>query len=117
MNDLSAAADKLLSSGPECVIIKQGERGSIVSTAISKIHIPVYQDITAIDPTGAGDSYAGGFSGYLAENGKENLIDGAIHGTAAASLTVSGVGVNELLNADRKTIDERFDVIKNKMEI
>ena len=76
-----------------------------------------YQDINAIDPTGAGDSYAGGFSGYLAENGKENLIDGAIHGTAAASLTVSGVGVDELLNADRKTIDERFDIIKYKMEI
>lgn len=117
ISDLSLAADKLLSSGPECVIIKQGERGSIVSTAISKIHIPVYQDITALDPTGAGDSFAGGFTGYLAKDSTKNLIDAAIHGTSAASFTVSGVGVNGLVKADRNTIDERFDVIKDKMEI
>ena len=48
---------------------------------------------------------------------KDQLIDAAIHGTSTASFTVSGIGVKELLKADRKEVDKRFEAIKNKMEI
>ncbi len=115
--NLSKAAKLLRESGPECVIIKQGEYGCLVTTELSNIHIPVFEGITAQDPTGAGDSFAGGFSGYLAVNGINRIIDAAIHGTAIASFTVSEIGVNGLLKANKESITKRVGLIRNKMEI
>jgi sugar/nucleoside kinase (ribokinase family) len=115
--NLGLAAEKLLSSGPTCVIIKKGAAGCILRTNELTVNIPVYNDISAQDPTGAGDSFAGGFAGFLAQNGIDCLIDAAIHGTAAASFTVSEIGVNGTLKANRNTIDQRYYDIKKKMEI
>ena len=115
--NLDLASEKLLSSGPTCVIIKKGADGCILRTNELTINIPVYNNIIAKDPTGAGDSFAGGFAGFLAQNGIGYLIDAAIHGTAAASFTVSEIGVKGTLRANRKTIDQRYYDIKNRMEI
>ena len=91
---LKEAAYKLLSSGPEYVIIKQGAFGSTIFSNNLEIFIPPNRKVKAKDPTGAGDSFAGGMVGFLAENGYHRIIDAVIQATSLASFTVSDIGIN-----------------------
>lgn len=103
---LLAAAKEVLAMGPKVVVAKQGEYGAALFTADGFFALPAYPMETAIDPTGAGDSFAGGFVGYLAAHADEiddaHLRRAMAYGTAVASYNVEGFGTERVasLTAD-----------------
>jgi len=114
--DIYNAAKKLLSNGPSVVVIKQGANGSLLAYNDIRFQIPVFPIDKIIDPTGAGDSFAGGFIGHLVNHGMGELLEAVITGSSVASFTVSGFGINGLLEATLDTIQKRKDVIRSSME-
>ena len=110
--NLEEIADEFLNTGPDIVIIKLGSKGSMLATGDKKVHLSVVPDISIIDPTGAGDSFAGGVLGYIAVNGYNNLIDAVKHGTAVASYTVSDFGINGLCKIKKDQLDKKIALIK-----
>ena len=111
-NNLNEIADLLLSKGPEMVIIKKGGRGSLLAYKDKKVNISVVPNTKLIDPTGAGDSFAGGVLGYIANYGLDNPIDAIKYGTAVASYTVSGFGLENLYKIEQKELFIRMEQIK-----
>jgi len=109
---ISLAGKRLLGLGPKAVIIKQGAHGSTLFKGDQKIHVPSVPGVSVFDPTGAGDSFAGGFVGYLAKYGDSDYVNAIVHGTAIASFTVSGFGVEGLVGASNNDISDRIDLIK-----
>jgi len=105
LTDLDKIADQFLSYGPEIVIIKKGGEGSLLAFKNEKINISVVPNTSVFDPTGAGDSFAGGVLGYIAKFGINNPVDAVVHGTVTASYTVSGFGLEKLC----MIIDEDFN--------
>ncbi|MCK4578634.1 MAG: sugar kinase [Candidatus Marinimicrobia bacterium] len=116
ISDPEAGASALLEQGPEIVIIKQGGKGALLATSNGRRHIPVYPDVQVLDPTGAGDSFAGGLLCYLSVHGEGSLLDAVINAAATASFTVEGVGLDGLLKADVGSIRKRADVITALMD-
>ena len=113
ISDVELSAKTLLEAGPEIVIIKMGSRGSLVSSNILKKHIPCHPIDKLVDPTGAGDTFAGGFVGYLALNlDNPNFIEAAVVGSAMASFCVEGFGAKTLLNITNELLDLRIEKIK-----
>lgn len=110
--NLEEIADKFLNTGPDIVIIKLGGRGSLLATENKKVHLSVVPNTPIIDPTGAGDSFAGGVLGYIAINGHNNLIDAIKHGTAVASYTISDFGINGLCKIKKDQLDKKIALIK-----
>lgn len=110
--NLIRAAGEVLGLGPRYVILKKGEHGAFLMS--SKVHfsLPAYPVQQVVDPTGAGDSFAGGFMGYLAELGAsepKDLRRAMVYGTVTASFCVEGFSIEGLARADRAAIDARFD--------
>jgi sugar/nucleoside kinase (ribokinase family) len=114
--DIYDAANQLLQNGPSVVVIKQGSNGALLSYDDVRIQIPVFPIDKLIDPTGAGDSFAGGFIGHLTNHRNDDLIEAVITGAAVASFTVSGFGVDGLLEADINSIYARKNIIRTSME-
>ena len=81
-----------------------------------RIQVPVFPIDKLIDPTGAGDSFAGGFIGHLVNHKKDDLIEAVITGSAVASFTVSGFGIEGLLEANISSVESRKNVIRASME-
>ena len=110
------AAEKILGMGTEVVIIKKGEAGAIMCDAGGqKFVLPAYPATKAKDPTGAGDSFAGGLMGYIAQTGKtdfDTLKTAIAYGTVAASFTIADFSVNGLTSIDRSDIDSRFEALR-----
>jgi sugar/nucleoside kinase (ribokinase family) len=101
--------------GPKAVIVKKGGHGSLLFHPDGYFAIPAYPVTRFIDPTGAGDSYAGALIGYLASVKRTDFaaIKKAIaYATAVSSLTVESFSVNRLSAAGRKTIDARFRALQ-----
>lgn len=113
-DNLENIADDLLAMGPKIVIIKMGGAGSLLAYENTKIHISVVPNTPIYDPTGAGDSFAGGMLGYIAVNGIENPKNAVIHGTAVASYTVSGFGLENLCKLDQNELDSKIQQITFK---
>ena len=113
---LHDAANQLLENGPSVVIIKQGANGALLAYDDIKVPIPVFPIKKLIDPTGAGDSFAGGFIGHLFNNGKQDLIEAVITGSAIASFTVSGFGVEGLLGVEIGSLENRKNIIRSSMK-
>jgi cytidine kinase len=95
--NLVRAARELLTMGPRVVVAKQGEYGSAMYTAEGMFSLPAYPTADVIDPTGAGDTFAGGFMGYVAAHSGEELTDELLrramaYGTAMASFNVEAFG-------------------------
>jgi len=111
-NDLNKISDVLLSYGPKIIIIKKGAKGALLAFKDQKISISVVPNTTVVDPTGAGDSFAGGLLGYIAKNGIDNPINAVIHGTAVASFTVSGFGIENLRNMNNNAINKKIKDIE-----
>ena len=109
---LRVAGEKLLTMGPKTVIIKQGAHGSTMFNNNQCIYVPSVPNINVLDPTGAGDSFAGGFVGYLAKHNDDDYFNAIIHGTAIASFTVSGFGVEGLVESVSSNIVDRVNLIK-----
>lgn len=106
---LVQVAAKLLDMGPKTAVIKQGEYGAWLFAGEHVFNAPAYL-LEAIDPTGAGDSFAGGFLGYVARAGNvepATLRQAVIYGSAVASFCVEGIAVDRLLNLTREEIVTR----------
>ncbi len=96
-NNLIKAAKKLRSFGPEMVLIKKGEHGVLFYCDKFIFSLPAYPTDKVIDPTGAGDTFAGGFMGYLARAKKineKNIKNALAYGTVAASFNIEDFGLN-----------------------
>ena len=92
-------------------IVKKGEHGAFLFSNYVFHAMPAYPVSEVVDPTGAGDSFAGGLLGYLAQTGQVslgNLKRGMVYGTIAASFTVSGFGTRALAAATRGDFDLRL---------
>ncbi|MBI64900.1 MAG: sugar kinase [Candidatus Marinimicrobia bacterium] len=111
-NNINEIAEKFLTMGPNIIIIKLGSKGALLATKNSKTHISVVPDTTVIDPTGAGDSFAGGTLGYIARHGLKEMINAVKHGTTIASYTVSNFGINNLSNIEQKDFNQKLSLIK-----
>ncbi len=116
-HNLIRAAKKILEMGPSVVIAKKGESGSIMCNTDGDIFIlPAFPADDVIDPTGAGDSFAGGFMGYLAQTGRtdfETLKTAVAYGTVLASFTIADFSLDGLTSTDRTNIDERLQELRN----
>jgi sugar/nucleoside kinase (ribokinase family) len=109
--NLIRAARKALELGPRVVIAKQGEYGSAMITRDGYFGLTAYPTTSIVEPTGAGDTFAGGLMGYLASGGGD-VDDAALrraiaYGTACASFNVEGFGSERLYELDRAEIDAR----------
>ena len=110
------AARAILSLGPETVVIKQGEHGAFLQGPELFFTCPAFPIDNVIDPTGAGDSFAGGFVGALARMARvndHNLRRAVVYGCVLASFTVEGFGVSGLARADRDSILARAEAISD----
>jgi sugar/nucleoside kinase (ribokinase family) len=110
--NLIKAAGAVLGLGPRYVVLKKGEHGAFLMGGDVHFAIPAYPVENVVDPTGAGDSFAGGFLGYLAGTGKHDpraLRKAMLYGTVTASFCVERFGVEALASLDRTRIDERYD--------
>ena len=108
--NLVKAAKWIMSRGPKLVIIKKGEHGAFMFTPTSVFFAPAYPLEEVFDPTGAGDSFAGGFMGYLAHTGdvsEENLRRAVIYGSAMGSFAVEKFSVDRLLEIEASDVDRR----------
>ena len=96
---LDAAGAALLAAGPRFVVIKRGAKGATLFHANGNARIPAHPARQFIDPTGAGDTFAGATCGWLAERAfdAETLVEALHHGAALASATVEGLGTSALL--------------------
>ena len=109
--NLDKAAHKLLGKGPKYVIIKKGEHGASLYTEDSVSHLTAFAVKNFVDPTGAGDSFAGATMGYLANVetvNKDNLIVAMNYGAAVASITVEGFGTTRIMDLSKPEVEERF---------
>jgi sugar/nucleoside kinase (ribokinase family) len=115
-HNLIKAAEKILSMGTKVVVIKKGESGSVVCDASgNKFVLPAYPAADVKDPTGAGDSFAGGLMGYIAQAGKTDfatLKTAVAYGTVVASFTISDFSINGLTKTTRHNIDSRLNELR-----
>jgi sugar/nucleoside kinase (ribokinase family) len=105
--NLVRAARAVLDLGPRIVIAKQGEYGSAMFTRDGVFALPAYPTPDVVDPTGAGDTFAGGFVGYVAAHGDGDLRSALAYGTALASFNVEAFGTERLQTLTRDEVDER----------
>ncbi len=107
-----AAAEALLDFGPRYVIVKKGEHGSVLASRDGMFVTHAYPLASVTDPTGAGDSYAGGVMGRLAEHGRfgfEDIKEAVVYGGIVASFSVEGFSLDRLRTATRGDIDARLE--------
>ena len=111
------AGEKILDMGPSVTVIKKGESGSMIYNADGqKFILPAYPAAEVKDPTGAGDSFAGGFMGHLAQVGKTDfatLKKALAYGTVVASFTIADFSLTGLTSIDKADIDRRLDMLRN----
>ncbi|MBI5601681.1 MAG: bifunctional hydroxymethylpyrimidine kinase/phosphomethylpyrimidine kinase, partial [Gemmatimonadetes bacterium] len=110
-SNLVQAARWILARGPKTVLIKKGEHGAFMFTRDSIFYAPAYPLEAVFDPTGAGDSFAGGFMGYLARTNDlsdANLRRAVVIGSAMGSFVVEAFSITRLLSVTREDIDRRI---------
>lgn len=114
-SNLIKAAGKIMSYGPESLIVKRGEYGAVMFTDKSIFAISAYPLEDVHDPTGAGDSFAGGFMGHLARTGNlsvENMRQAVVFGSVMASYNVESFSLGRLKSLDYADIESRYKEIK-----
>ena len=113
------AAKKIFTMGPENVIIKKGEHGALLFSKGSMFFAPALPLESVFDPTGAGDTFAGGFAGYLTQSKDfsfENMKRAIIYGSAIASFSVEEFGPERLFKLDKHQLESRLKVFKKLTE-
>lgn len=109
-HNLFRAAKHIFKMGPKTLIIKRGEHGAVMVHEDFVFSVPAFPLEEVHDPTGAGDTFAGGFMGYLASKGRVNegtLRSAMVYGSVLASFTVERFGVERLARVTRKEIAAR----------
>jgi sugar/nucleoside kinase (ribokinase family) len=118
---LRRAAEVILAMGPRILVVKRGEFGAVLFTKSGHFSMPGYLLDCVLDPTGAGDCFAGGFAGYLAQEGvnpaMENLDPkllrrAVVYGSVMGSYCCEKFGVERFRTLDRAQIDARFREFK-----
>lgn len=107
---LVKAAKKIMAMGPKFLIIKKGEHGALLFNEDKVFFAPALPLEDVFDPTGAGDTFAGGFIGYLASTGDisfENMKRAVIHGSAMASFCVEKFGTERMLSLEGEEVEAR----------
>lgn len=113
--NLVQAAKWIMEHGPTTVIIKKGEHGAFMFTGDSIFFAPAFPLESVFDPTGAGDSFAGGFIGYLARTGdlsEANMRRAVMYGSAMGSFAVEKFSIERLMTLTRGEIDARISKLK-----
>jgi sugar/nucleoside kinase (ribokinase family) len=113
--NLIKAYQKISSYGPKMLVIKQGSYGALLFTPSFIFSAPAYPLEKVIDPTGAGDSFAGGFTGYLAkfkDNAEGELRKAVIYGSVMASFNVEDFSLGRLKTLTPDEVEERFESFK-----
>lgn len=111
MPNLIAAAKNILKLGVKYVIIKKGEHGALLFSKDFIFSAPSYPQENLVDPTGAGDTFAGGFIGYLAKNNdlsEQNIKQAVIIGSVMASFNVENFSLERMKTLKKKEIYHRF---------
>ena len=110
-HNIFSAARSILKMGPKTVIIKRGQYGAIMLSGDDHFMAPAFPIYEFKDPTGAGDSFAGGFLGYLDQVNEftpQILRQAVIHGTAVASFTISEFSIDGLRSLTKADIERRY---------
>ncbi len=115
-SNLLLAAREILRYGPKRVIVKKGEHGAISITESSFFSAPAYPLTEVVDPTGAGDSFAGGFMGYLAS--VDDVSEGSIrkammYGTVVASFNIEDFSINRQKSVQFSEIEARYEELQD----
>lgn len=116
--NLIQAAKEVLSYGTKFVVIKKGEHGALLVTDRDTFVLPAFPAENVVDPTGAGDSFAGGMMGYLSTQGHvtpATVKRALAYGTCVASFTISDFSLGGLQNTSREQIDQRWNDFKQAM--
>ena len=117
--NLIQAARQVLKMGPRFVVIKKGEHGSMMVTDQDDVFVlPAFPADRVVDPTGAGDSFAGGMMGYLSTQGTfsaATIKRALAFGTVVASYTIADFSLAGLQSTDRDQIDDRWHEFKQAM--
>jgi sugar/nucleoside kinase (ribokinase family) len=112
---LKKAAEKILTMGPKFLVIKKGEHGALLFDKEQTFYTPALLLDSVFDPTGAGDTFAGGFIGYIAKVGKidfDTMKKALVYGSAMASFCVQKFGTDNLFDLDMDQVNTRFDSFK-----
>ena len=116
---LVRAAQKILAMGPKYLIIKKGEHGALLFDKNNVFFAPALPLEDVFDPTGAGDTFAGGFIGYLAETKNisfDNMKRAIIYGSALASFCVEKFGTERLVNLTEAELEKRVEQFVNLVQ-
>ncbi len=116
---LSKAAEKIFTMGPKYLIIKKGEHGALLMHEDKIFSAPALLLNDVKDPTGAGDSFAGGFIGYLAKTNDlrfENMKKAVVYGSACASFCVQEFGTDGLMNITQESLARRINEFRTISE-
>jgi len=108
---LVVAARKIHEMGPKYVVIKKGEHGALLFHNDNVFYAPALPLEEVFDPTGAGDTFAGGFVGYIANTGDtsfENMKNAVIYGSTLASFCVEKFGTERMLNLSKSEVQQRL---------
>ena len=110
------AAKVIHEMGPKYVVIKKGEHGALLFSEGKMFYAPALPLAAVFDPTGAGDTFAGGFTGYLAKTDNisfENMKNAVIYGSNLASFCVERFGTERMVNLTQKEIKDRLQQFKS----
>lgn len=113
---LRKAAKKIHSMGPKYVVIKKGEHGALIFSGSQVFYAPALPLEEVFDPTGAGDTFAGGFAGFLAASKNisfDNMKNAVIYGSALASFCVEKFGTQRMENLTNEEVNERLSQFKS----
>ena len=119
-HNLKTCARKILDMGPDYVVIKKGEHGAMLVTRDGIFLVPAYPVDEVHDPTGAGDSFAGGFMGYLAKQGEVTdrvVKEALLCGSVVASFGVEAFSLDSLESLTAEQIDARLAELKQMIEL
>ncbi len=114
------AADAILELGPTFVVIKKGEHGALLCHHHGQAILPAYPARNVVDPTGAGDSFAGGMMGHLAATGDHSvnsLRTAMAYGTMVASFNIESFSLERLKHIGRNHLDNRLAEYRQMLEI
>lgn len=117
---LLAAAEKILQMGPKLLIIKKGEHGALLFHEEGMFYCPALPIHTVKDPTGAGDTFAGGFIGHIAATGDTSfngLKQAVVKGSALASFCVEEFGTQQMEKITSEDVEARIQEFKNLMSV
>lgn len=112
------AAEKVLALGPKFVVIKKGEHGALLYSAEGAFALPAYPTGNVVDPTGAGDSFAGGMMGFLAHRNQadaQTLRLALVYGTIVASFNVEDFSLERMKQISRADIDHRLALYRQML--